>query len=56
MKQYSGELLQEMKERQSIQDYYGLKILVKNIPDCDERGTMDPRRYKDTKKGLRMIF
>ena len=49
MKKYSEDLLQKLKERQSTQDYYGMEIVVKNLPDCDEKGAMDPRLYNDMK-------
>ena len=39
MKKYSEDLLQKLKERQSTQDYYGMEIVVKNLPDCYERRT-----------------
>ena len=55
MKKYSEDLLQKLKERQSTQDYYGMEIVVKNLPDCDEKGAMDPRLYNDMKGGLRMM-
>lgn len=55
MKKYSEDLLQKLKERQSTQDYYGMEIVVKNLPDSDEKGAMDPRLYNDMKGGLRMM-
>lgn len=55
MKKYTDDLLQKLKERQSTEDYYGMPLIVKNLPDSDERGAMDPRLYQDSKKGLRMM-
>ncbi|MGN0251204.1 MAG: alpha/beta hydrolase [Oliverpabstia sp.] len=55
MKKYTEELLKKLKERESKQDYYGMELIVKNLPDCDEKGAMDPRLYNDSKKNLRMM-
>ena len=55
MKKYSEELLPKLKERQTTQDYHGMKLIVKNLPDCDEKGAMDPRLYNDSKKSLQMM-
>lgn len=54
-RRYSLKLLNELKEKQTWQDYHGLPILVKNLPDCDEKGAMDPRLYEDSKKMLKMM-
>lgn len=55
MKKYSEELLKKLKERQSVESYYGMDVIVKNLPDCDIPGAMDPRLYNDLKKGLRIM-
>lgn len=55
MKKYTESLLQQLKERQMIEEYHGMPLVVKNLPDCDEQGAMDPRLYQDTKNGLRMM-
>ncbi|WP_411167622.1 alpha/beta hydrolase [Clostridium sp. MB05] len=49
-RKYSQELLEKIKEKQEVINYKGTKVLVKNIPDSDEKGAMDPRLYKDMKK------
>lgn len=38
-----------------VEDYHGAPVLVKYLPDSDERGAMDPRLYADQKKTLRMM-
>ena len=35
-----------------VEDYHGAPVLVKYLPDSDERGAMDPRLYADQKKTL----
>lgn len=54
-KQYEERLVQALKDRQTLEDYCGAPLLVKNLPDCDEKGAMDPRLYRDQKKALRMM-
>lgn len=54
-KQYEESLVQALKDRQALEDYHGAPLLVKNLPDCDEKGAMDPRLYRDQKKALRMM-
>lgn len=54
-KKYDDKLLKALKERQEITSYHGTPVLVKNLPDSDERGAMDPRLYQDSKKMLNMI-
>lgn len=54
-KKYDDKLLKALKERQKITSYHGTPVLVKNLPDSDERGAMDPRLYQDSKKMLNMI-
>lgn len=36
-RKYDKELLTKMKERETKMDYHGAEVLVKNLPDCDER-------------------
>lgn len=55
VKKYSESLLSLLKERQEISAYYDVPLLIKNLPDCDERGAMDPRLYEDMKKQLRIL-
>lgn len=54
-KQYEESLVRALKGRQTLEDYHGAPLLVKNLPDCDEKGAMDPRLYRDQKKALRMM-
>lgn len=35
--------------------YHGAEVTVKNLPDCDEKGAMDPRLYNDMKMQLRLL-
>lgn len=54
-KQYEEHLLKALKQRQTQEDYCGVPITVKNLPDSDEKGAMDARLYRDSKKNLRMM-
>lgn len=54
-KKYNDNLLEQLKERQEMSEYYGVPLLVKNLPDSNERGAMDPRLYADMKKQLRLL-
>ena len=54
-KQYEDKLVSALKQRQKVEDYHGAPVLVKYLPDCDERGAMDPRLYRDQKKALKMM-
>lgn len=54
-KQYEESLVQALKDCQTPEDYHGAPLLVKNLPDCDEKGAMDPRLYRDQKKALQMM-
>lgn len=54
-KKYEDRLLKLLKERQEQTEYFGAPLLIKNLPDCDEKGAMDPRLYNDMKKQLRMV-
>lgn len=54
-RKYDKELLQKLKEKETVMDYHGVQVLVKNLPDCDEKGAMDPRLYADMKKQLRIL-
>ncbi|WP_055666935.1 alpha/beta hydrolase [Desnuesiella massiliensis] len=51
-RKYSQELLDKIIERQGIVNIKGAEVLVKKLPDSDERGAMDPRLYKDMKKQI----
>lgn len=55
MKKYDDRLVKLLKERQEMTEYYGAPLLVKNLPDCDEKGAMDPRLYNDMKKQLKLF-
>lgn len=54
-KKYDDKLVTLLKEKQKMTDYYGAPFLIKNLPDCDEKGAMDPRLYNDMKKQLRIM-
>lgn len=54
-KQYEEDLLRALKQRQTMEEYYGVPVLIKNLPDSEEKGAMDPRLYRDQKKMLRMM-
>ncbi|MGG7078214.1 alpha/beta hydrolase [Clostridium sardiniense] len=54
-RKYSQELLDKIVERQEIVNIKGAEVLVKNLPDSDEKGAMDPRLYKDMKKQLTLM-
>lgn len=54
-KKYDDRLVELLKERQEISSFHGAPLLIKNLPDCDERGAMDPRLYEDMKKQLKLL-
>lgn len=54
-KKYEDKLLKALKDRQELTDYHGAPLLVKNLPDCDEKGAMDPRLYQDMKTQLKIM-
>ncbi|WP_281533138.1 alpha/beta hydrolase [Anaerocolumna aminovalerica] len=54
-RKYSQELLNKIIERQEIVNIKGAAVLVKNIPDNDEKGIMDPRYYSDMKKPIALM-
>lgn len=54
-KKYEDKLVKALKDRQQLTDYHGAPLLVKNLPDCDERGAMAPRLYQDMKKQLKIM-
>lgn len=54
-KKYNQNLMDKIKERQSMAQVHGVDVIVKNLPDCDEKGAMDPRYYEDNKKMLKML-
>lgn len=49
-KKYDEELLERIKSREYVDQYNGIDVLVKPIPEYDEDGMMDPRLYHDNKK------
>lgn len=51
-RRYSKELLDKLVEREETIMLMGVEVLVKNLPDSDEKGAMDPRLYKDMKNQL----
>ena len=54
-RKYTKDLLKSLKEKESTIDYYGAEILVKNLPDCDEKGAIDPRLYQKVKNRLKIF-
>ncbi|MEG2110273.1 alpha/beta hydrolase [Clostridium sp.] len=54
-RKYSQQLLDKIIEKQEIINFKGANVLVKNLPDSDEKGAMDPRLYKDMKKQLTLM-
>lgn len=54
-KKYEESLLYALKNRQKVEEYQGVPLLVKNLPDFDEKGAMDPRLYEDSKKNLKIM-
>ncbi|WP_297633672.1 alpha/beta hydrolase [uncultured Clostridium sp.] len=54
-RKYSEELLNKIIEKQEVVDMEGLEVLVKNLPDCDVKGAIDPRLYLDMKPQLDMM-
>lgn len=54
-RKYSQELLNKLVEREEKTIMKGIEVLVKNLPDSDEKGAMDPRLYNDMKKQLLMM-
>ena len=54
-KKYEESLLYALKNRQKMEEYQGVPLLVKNLPDSDEKGAMDPRLYEDSKNNLKIM-
>lgn len=54
-KKYNDDLVRLLKEKEQTTTYHGAPLLVKNLPDCDEEGAMDPRLYQDMKNQLRIL-
>lgn len=54
-RKYDKALLRKLKERETREEYFGTPIRVKNLPDCDEKGAMDPRLYNDMKMQLKLM-
>ena len=54
-RKYSQDLLNKIVERQELVNIKGVEVLVKNLPDSDEKGAMDPRLYKDMKKQMTIM-
>lgn len=49
-KKYDDSLVRKIKEKQTVEQMYGIDVLVKPIPDCNIDGAMDPRLYASSKK------
>lgn len=54
-RKYSKELLDDIVKKQEIVDIKGAQVLVKNLPDSEEIGAMDPRLYNDMKEQLEIM-
>lgn len=54
-RKYSQELLDKIMEKQETVNMKGAEVLVKNLPDCDARGAMDPRLFNDMKAQMEMM-
>lgn len=54
-RKYNQDLLDKIKERQTVTKIHGVDVIVKNLPDCDENGAIDPCLYEDSKKMLKML-
>lgn len=54
-RKYAMDLVTKLQERATLEDYKGLPVIMKNLPDSDEKGAMDPRLFEDSKKMLRMM-
>lgn len=52
---YDQALLTALKNKEEVIQIHGVDVLVKNLPDCDEKGAMDPRLYHDMKKQLKLL-
>ena len=48
-RRYDTALLDKMKQSQRMEEYQGVPILVKPIPEGGQPGDMDPRLYKSMK-------
>ncbi|MBM6839026.1 hypothetical protein H9X78_11715 [Clostridium saudiense] len=54
-RKYSQKLLDKIVEKQEVINMRGVEVLVKNLPDSDEKGAMDPCLYKEMKKQITLI-
>lgn len=46
---YNADLIKRMEENEKVEEYDGVKVLVKPIPEGGNPGDMDPRLYKSMK-------
>lgn len=53
-RKYKKELVDTLQKNQETQQINGVEVRVKNIPDCDIAGAMDPRIYKEMRKFVLM--
>ncbi|EFS03578.1 alpha/beta hydrolase domain-containing protein [Listeria seeligeri FSL S4-171] len=49
-RKYPESLVADIKKKQEVVMVDDVKVIVKNIPDCDIKGAADPRLYKEMKK------
>lgn len=54
-RKYDVVLLKKLKERCVEESYKGTTLIIKQLPDSDEIGAIDPRVYEDMKLQLRML-
>ena len=49
-RQYDEKLVKAIKDKQYTEMRRDVEIIVKPIPDCDDKGAVDPRLLKSSKK------
>lgn len=49
-RKYPESLVVDIKQKQETVIIDDIEVMLKNIPDCDIKGAMDPRLYKEMKK------
>lgn len=54
-RKYDVELVDNLKKRVVKDTFKNMPILIKQLPDSDEEGAMDPRLYEDMKKQLKLL-
>lgn len=54
-RKYDLDLLEKLKQREVEIDYKGAKVIIKRLPDSDEKGAMDARLYRDMKGQMKLM-